>query len=85
MDYDVIWHPKAISFLRKLPKDTATRIVKKVRETKKNPKLFLEHLRRQDFHKLRAGDYRLLIDISHAKRQLKIQHIGHRKNIYKKK
>ncbi len=84
MGYSVYWHPKTRKFLYKLPKETASRIIAKVKEAKENPFHFLEHYEGEDCYKLRIGDYRALIDVNLSKKEMKIMVLGHRKNIYKK-
>ena len=83
MTYSIDWNPKAKKFLRKLPKEISKRIVLEVRFIKENPFNYLEHYEWNDFYKLRVGDYRLLIDVNHEHKELKVQVVGHRKDIYK--
>ena len=83
MTYSVEWHPKTRKFLRKLPKDVSARIVLKVKEMKEEPFRYLEHYEGADVYKLRVGDYRLLIDVDFANKNLKIRVLDHRGRIYK--
>lgn len=83
MSYSISWNPKAKKFLRKLPKGISRRIVLKVKFIKRNPFNYLEHYEGDDFYKLRVGDYRLLIDVDFSKKGLKIEVVGHRKDIYR--
>ena len=84
MTYSVEWHPKTRKFLRKLPKDVSARIVLKVKEMKEEPFRYLEHYEGADVHKLRVGDYRLLIDVDLTNKNLKIRVLDHRGRIYKR-
>ena len=63
MDCKIKWRPRALKELRKLPKEIAVRIVKKVDLCKDNPGYFLEKLTDDEGYKLRVGDYRAIIDI----------------------
>lgn len=83
MNWKIVWHPKAAKSLDALPKNIRDRVIKRVDKLQDNPFHFLEHYERQDFYKLRTGDYRALIDIDFENRILKIQVFDHRKRIYK--
>ena len=84
MSFSIEWDEKALSFLKKLPKEISERIFNKVESIKENPFHFLEHYEGEDFYKLRVGDYRALIDIDFENRIIKIQVFDHRKRIYKR-
>ncbi len=84
MNYSIEWHPKVRDFLRKLPKNIANRIVKKIDSILQDPFHYLEHYEGNDLYKLRVGEYRALIDIDFTKKILKIQVLGHRKDIYER-
>jgi len=80
----VEWDPKARDFLRKLPKDLAKRIFKKVdREISQNVERYLETLANIDAYKIRIGDYRLFVDFDRNEDKLVIRAIRHRKDAYK--
>jgi len=84
MSHTVEWHPKTRKFLKKLPKEIANRIITKVNDVLKNPFRYLEHYEGGKLYKLRVGDYRLLIDVDKPNKIMKVQVIGHRKNIYER-
>lgn len=71
MSYEIVWHPKALQRLEKLPKNISQRIVEKVKTIKENPFHFLEHFEGGDYYKLRVGDYRLLVDVDNRVKLLK--------------
>ena len=83
MTYEVIWDDNARDFLRKIHKDDAQRIVKKVNSIVDDPGHYLETLVKIKSYKLRIGDFRALIDLDENKRTLSVVLIGHRKDIYK--
>lgn len=83
MNYEVVWDDKARDFLRKIHKDDAKRIIKKVNSITDDPKHYLETLVEIKSYKLRIGDYRALIDVNENKKTLSVVLISHRKDIYK--
>ncbi len=83
MTFSIDWHPKTQDFLRKIPKDIAIRISKKVRSIKEEPFHFLEHYEGENVYKLRIGNYRALIDVDFTKNVLLVVHLEHRKKVYK--
>ena len=83
MSYTIKWRPQALDELRKLPRDVAQRIVQKIDATKENPMHFLERLADDPGYKIRAGDYRAIIDVLGTENLLIIRTVGHRRNIYK--
>lgn len=84
MTYSIKWREKALKELRKLSREIAKRIIRKVDDCKDNPKQFLERLKDDPGYKLRVGDYRVLIDIIEDQKILSVRLVGHRKNIYKR-
>ncbi len=70
--------------LRKLPKDIAKRLVKRIDLSKKDPKHFLDKLEDDPGCKIRAGDYRAIVDIIEKEKTIAVRIVGHRKNIYKR-
>ena len=84
MNYAVKWRPKALDELRKLPKDIANRIVKKVDAAKDNPFHFLQKLTDDPGYKIRSGDYRIIVDVVEEQKIIAVRVVGHRRNIYKR-
>lgn len=84
MSYLIKWRRKSLDQLRRLPKDIARRIVIKINLARDNPKHFLERLVNDPGYKIRAGDYRAIIDLREGEKIIAVRLIGHRKNIYKK-
>ena len=80
--YELLFDEEAIEFLNKLPKDLKERIFNKLITAKENPFHFLEHLEDMKGHKLRIGDYRIILDIDKSKLLILIIKVGHRRNIY---
>ncbi len=84
MTYEVKIKPKAIKQLKKLPKEITERILKKIAFIKDTPQSFMKKLESKDIWSLRAGDYRILIDLYENKRLIEVIKVGHRKEIYVK-
>lgn len=83
MAYAIRWDANARETLRKLERVDAQRIIKKVDEARLNPHHFLEPLTELQGYRLRAGDYRVIIDIDDKQQLLQVRLVGHRKNVYK--
>ena len=80
----VDWDPKAREFLRKLPKEIASRIFSKIdKEVRLNVERYLETLVNIEGFKLRVGDYRLFVDYYKSEDRLVIRAIRHMKDAYK--
>lgn len=84
MSYIIEWEQNSEDELKKLPFDVVKRILDKLEEVKENPEHFIEKMRGMPEFKVRIGDYRVIFLFDKPKKKLKIQKIGHRKNIYKK-
>ncbi len=83
MAFEIHWDKKAREFLRKMDKSAAAQIIKRVDLIKDNPLPFLEPLTGIKSFKLRAGDYRLILDINWQAALIEIRMIDHRSRIYK--
>ena len=85
MAFEGIWHPKAVKVLEKLPINIAIRIREKVDVVKKDPKRYSEKLMGMEDYKIRIGNYRIFVEITHNPDTLAILAIRHRREAYKKK
>lgn len=83
MSYAIEWHPQTRDFLRKLNKEDAIRITKKIRSITDDPFRYLEHYESDKVYKLRVGDYRALIDVDFTSKILLVRILDHRSRIYK--
>lgn len=84
MPYEVIWSEKSKDDLGRLDKKGENRIVAKVESIKQNPFAFVKRLTGVELFSLRAGDYRVIMDIQRDKLIIFIVTVGHRKDIYKR-
>lgn len=85
MVFAVIWHPKVVKALEKLPKEIAIRVREKIDVAKENPKRYAEKLVELDDFKIRVGDYRVFVEITNNPNTFAILAVRHRKEAYKKK
>jgi len=83
MSYKIIWSPKSYDDLKGIDAETARRIIKRTNELNLAPYHFVEKITDQDCWKLRVGDYRLLLDIEEAKKEIMVLKVGQGRNIYK--
>ena len=75
---------RAADWLRDAEPDVRDRIVKKLRSIEDFPDHYLKRLSDSPYHRLRVGDYRLIIDRQREKNHevLFVREIGPRRNIY---
>jgi mRNA interferase RelE/StbE len=69
--------------IKKLPKDIQKRVIEVLERIKIRPFSYIKKLTRNPFFSLRAGDYRIILDIKQDKLIILVIEIGHRKKIYK--
>ncbi len=82
MKYEVRYDPKCDKYLEKLPKQIASRIVKKMREVGETAR-GIELLKDELYgYKVRIGDYRVLIDLTYNPHTIWVRHIDHRGRVY---
>ena len=67
----------------RLEKEVSKRIIAKLEKSLEDPKKHYSQVKGTDYHKLRAGDYRVLVILQPSKEIIDVRRIGHRKNIYK--
>ncbi len=82
--HDLIFEKRALHILNRLDKIIKKRIWNKLQECKTDPLRYLEPLVEIKGHKLRVGDYRVIIDVQNEIRILHVLKIGHRKNVYER-
>lgn len=83
MSYDLTFSALASKKLKKLDKRNALYILRKLERVANSPAHFLEPLRRIDAYKVRAGDYRIIVECDHDQETLFVMTVGHRSTIYK--
>lgn len=68
--------------LRKLDSSVRDRIIQRLERAAEDPAHFLERLAAVESYKLRAGDYRIVIDVDWKRQILFVLTLGHRSVIY---
>jgi len=67
----------------KLEKLIKQRIITALERIRIRPDYFVKRLVGSPYHRLRIGDYRIILDIKHNKLIILVMELGHRRNIYK--
>jgi len=80
---NIIILPVAKKGLKKLPKEAAEIILKKLCLIKDNPLRYMERLKGSHLWKLRVGEYRVVMMVDTGGRIINVIKVGHRKSIYK--
>jgi len=76
--------PRARKDLLGIDKPVCRQIIKKLDSVLAAPEKSFEKLSGFNYHKLRAGDYRVIAYIDFAAHVVEIRRVGHRKNIYER-
>ena len=85
MTYSIEFRPAVLKRLKRFPKRDLVRIKKKIEELGQNlPEPNSTKMKgNNSFHKIRAGDYRIIYEIHDDRVVILIVKIGHRKDVYK--
>lgn len=86
MQYSVELKPKAVKFLKSIPKDDKERIEKRLLELSKNPRnesVIKLAGKDPEQYRARQGDYRILFVIIDHTLVVEVIDIAHRKDAYK--
>ncbi|MDI3543800.1 MAG: mRNA interferase RelE/StbE [Candidatus Woesearchaeota archaeon] len=81
--FNIFFTAEAKKFLKKLNKEDSKRIISTLERCRIRPYAHVRKLVSSSYFRLRAGDYRLILDIKADKLLIIVIEIGHRKNIYK--
>ena len=84
MTYKVVIPLEAEKQLNKLGKASQERIISVLERIRVRPFAFAKKLVGVDYFSVRAGKYRIILDIRKNELIILVVEIGHRKNIYKK-
>lgn len=82
MPYTVIWTAKALKNLKRVPQETAIRIIAAVERTRDDPLNHLQKLSQSPYYKLRVGKYRVIIDVKRSVLIIYFIKVGKREHIY---
>lgn len=81
---DIEWSERAVEQLEELEPDVQDRVVSKLEEATEWTEHRLDPLSNYPYHKLRAGDYRVILNWDKNADALKVKAVGHRRNVYKR-
>lgn len=85
MPYRVVWHEQALDDLRGLEKQTAGKIVQRIKNyLSQDPEKLGKPLKGvlKGLYRYRWSDYRIIFTIDKSESQISVLYIGHRKNVY---
>jgi mRNA interferase RelE/StbE len=82
--YTVQFSDSAFRMLQKLERQTQERITSALERIRIRPESYVERLVGDSSYKLRAGDYRLILDIQQEVLTILVIKIGHRSIVYKR-
>lgn len=80
--YSIQIEENAEKFLKKLNKKEAELILNKIYSIRDNPFRFLKRLQGNKLWRLRAADYRVIVDVIISANKIIVLRIGHRRNVY---
>lgn len=83
MIYNVLLSESAKNQFTKLDRQSQERILAVLERAKVNPERYVRRLVGDPAYRLRAGDYRILLDIDQKNQNILVLKIGHRQSIYK--
>ncbi|MCD6229662.1 MAG: type II toxin-antitoxin system RelE/ParE family toxin [Candidatus Diapherotrites archaeon] len=81
--FDLFFTGEAKKFLKRLNKEDKTRIISSLERCRIRPYAHVKKLVSSPYFRLRAGDYRVIMDIQSGRLLIIVVEISHRKNIYK--
>jgi mRNA interferase RelE/StbE len=81
---DVEYSSRAADWLREAEPDVREQVMGRLEQARDFPEHFLTRLSESPYYRLRAGDYRAIIDWRHNEvpEVLFVRAIGHRRNVY---
>jgi mRNA interferase RelE/StbE len=84
MKYSVTLRTSAAKELDNLPERTGKRIIQKLLVLENNPRPEgCKKLKGRETFRIRAGEYRILYQVKDKQKEVIIESIGHRKDIYR--
>ncbi|MBS1268165.1 MAG: hypothetical protein MAG458_00887 [Nitrosopumilus sp.] len=83
MAYSVKITPNALRQLKKLSKTDSIQIISKIESILDDPLSHLIPLKGGNMHRLRVGNYRVIMSVNRGLLLILVLEVGHRKNIYK--
>jgi mRNA interferase RelE/StbE len=82
MVFQIIWSESAARQLGKLDRSVAKRILGRVQALESDPLRSLRRLVGVPYHRLRVGDFRLIVEVAQDRLLILVLRVGHRSSIY---
>ena len=82
MIYEIIYAESVQKQIHKLPREVQERVLSALERIRIRPEAYVKKLVGCPGYRLRAGDYRVIMDIDAGKLLILVIKVGHRKNIY---
>lgn len=84
MAFRVEFSPLAADKFRKLEGEVQEKLGKKLQGVAESPQRYLTRLRGVDAFKIRAGKYRIIVDVDWEKEVIYVLTLGHRSTVYRR-
>jgi mRNA interferase RelE/StbE len=84
ISYTIILPENIQKSLNKLPPEVRERIVQKIHDIREDPFRYVIPDKGTDYHRLRVGNYRVIMKIENGKMVIIVVRIDNRSNVYKK-
>jgi mRNA interferase RelE/StbE len=83
-EFRMVFHPAARDELRKVPRETALRILAKLADLETDPYGYKTTalVSQPDRRRLRIGDYRVIYTVENAELVVWVVHVRHRSTVY---
>jgi mRNA interferase RelE/StbE len=82
LTYQVVFSDLALKQLKKLDRETGQRIISALERIRIRPESYVKKLVGYEGYRLRAGDYRVIMDLDKERLIILVLKIGHRRNVY---
>ena len=84
--FKVVPKPSLEKDLRSLPKSTIVRVMKQIEElaTDPLPRKAIKLEGGEDLYRVRVGDYRIIYGIDRTAKQVTIDYVRHRRDVYRR-
>lgn len=81
--YSLIYSDLCLKQLKRLDKQAQVHILSVLERCRVRPHAFVKKLVGVPYYRLRAGDYRIIVDIKDSELMVFVIEVGHRRAIYK--
>jgi mRNA interferase RelE/StbE len=84
--YRVVLKPSVEKDLRSIPRPLVARVFKSIEALRDNPlpAQSVKLVEAQRLYRIRVGDYRILYEVDHKVRQIRVHYVRHRREVYRR-